>query len=67
MATASEVWDGLSVEKRKELLKMLWRSEQIVELESVLKWDRLIPSTKKQLIVALAAYYGGDRTLGEKP
>jgi hypothetical protein len=56
MATASKVWAGLSLDKRRELLKMLWNSEQIIEFELKLKWNKLLPSTQKQLIVALAAY-----------
>jgi hypothetical protein len=58
MASASKVWDGLSVEQRKGLLKLVWDSAELMDFESKLDWHKLMPSTQNKLIVALAAYKG---------
>lgn len=58
MASASKVWDGLSIEKRKALLKVVWDSAELMDFESKLEWHKLMPSTQNKLIVALDVYEG---------
>jgi hypothetical protein len=42
-------WIALSFEERRELLKQIWSSAKLANMEAAYKWDRLLPSTQKKL------------------
>jgi hypothetical protein len=51
---ARKIWNRLSKADRKEVLKyrQVWNpgSDELFELESGLKWDKLLPSTQDKLV-----------------
>jgi hypothetical protein len=42
-------WIALSFEERRELLKQIWTSPKLADMEAAFKWDKLLPSTQQKL------------------
>lgn len=46
-------WNALSVEHRKRLLfANVWQSASLAEMESEMRWDKILPSSRKKLLEA---------------
>ena len=42
-------WLSLNFEDRKELLKQIWASPKLADMEATYKWEKLLPSTQQKL------------------
>jgi hypothetical protein len=49
MMNDKKKWISLSFEERKQLLKQIWSSAALADMEAAYKWDRLLPSTQQKL------------------
>jgi len=47
--TDKQRWIALSFEERLDLLKYIWASTVLANIEAAHKWDKLLPSTQQKL------------------
>ena len=49
MMNDKQKWLSLNFEERKELLKQIWASPKLADMEAAYKWEKLLPSTQQKL------------------